>query len=274
MERRSVVELSLRLDRDAPEPLYAQVRNHLRRQILGSILAPGDVLPSELELQERFGVSRSVVRQALAELADAGLVHRQRGRGTVVAPLRMHHRRADQAGGLSQQLAAAGQQVRTHLLRLAPVVTPSQARAELDTDAAWLVERMRYVDEQPLAFMRTWLPRGLFPDLRADDLQRGSLLDYVRSVGLEPRGGPRQLQAVPADGEVAEQLRIAVGDPVLLLRAVTRDALGRCLEWASVWHPSSTVFDVEATYDPSPPGLDAARAHQLLAELRSLIPEV
>ena len=73
----------LELGRAAGVPLYAQIRDALRQQIDSHSLPPGAPLPTEEALQARFGVSRSVVRQALGDLADLGLVVRQRGRGSV-----------------------------------------------------------------------------------------------------------------------------------------------------------------------------------------------
>jgi GntR family transcriptional regulator len=266
VEREPVVE------RGSGTPLYAQIRDTLRQQILGQTLSPGELLPSELELQDTFGVSRSVVRQALAELADAGLIRRQRGRGTVVVPLRAHHRRAEQAGGLSQQLATAGQQLRTVLVDLTAGTAPDAAIPALGTADAWRIERLRFVGDEPLVFMRSWVARVLFPSLTADALGEGSMLDFMRSTGAVPVGGPRQLRAVPADPTVARHLGIDIGTPVLLLQAVTNDELDRGLEWSMVWHHPSTVFDVDARVDPPPsPPADVRRMRDLVAELAALV---
>lgn len=268
------------LDRDSGVPLYAQVRDVLRSQILGQNIAPGELLPGELELQETFGVSRSVIRQALAELADSGLIRRQHGRGSVVVPPRVHHRRAEQAGGLSRQLAAAGEQLRTVVIDLVAGTAPEAAVPALGTTDAWRIERMRFVTadarsetgtDEPLVFMRSWVSRELFPDLTADAIQ-GSLLEYMRSTGVVPVGGPRQLRAVPADPTVAGHLGIEVGTPVLLLHALTNDAQGRGLEWSTVWHQPSTVFDVEAKVDtPDVVPADLNRLRDLVGELSQLL---
>jgi GntR family transcriptional regulator len=71
--------------------------------------------------------------------------------------------------------------------------------------------------------------------------------------GFEPLGGPRQLQAVPADETVAAHLGLDVGVPVLLLQGVTRDQDGRGLEWFTAWHRPDTVFDVDAQVVVRPP---------------------
>ena len=67
-------------------PLHSQVSAVLRSRITDGSLPAGSLLPTEAELTERFGISRSVVRQALLALTGEGLVLRGRGRGSVVAP--------------------------------------------------------------------------------------------------------------------------------------------------------------------------------------------
>jgi len=90
------------LDRRSFVPLYYQLQETLKEQIESGVWRPGDRLPSEPELARRYGVSRVVVRQALAILGDDRQVIRIRGRGTFVAEPKLDTR----AGGLSRLLAA------------------------------------------------------------------------------------------------------------------------------------------------------------------------
>jgi GntR family transcriptional regulator len=90
------------LDRRSFVPLYYQLQEVLKEQIESGVWHPGDPLPSEPELARRFGISRVVVRQALAILEDDRQIVRIRGRGTFVAQPKIDHR----AGGLSRLLAA------------------------------------------------------------------------------------------------------------------------------------------------------------------------
>lgn len=89
------------LDRSSFVPLYYQLQELLKEQIESGVWRPGDTLPSESELARRFGISRVVVRQALAILADDRQVIRLQGRGTFVAAPKIDTR----AGGLSRLLA-------------------------------------------------------------------------------------------------------------------------------------------------------------------------
>lgn len=65
-------------------PLYIQIKKIIKDKILSNEYAPGDAIPSEAQLQKRFGVSRITARQAIAQLETEGLVERARGKGTRV----------------------------------------------------------------------------------------------------------------------------------------------------------------------------------------------
>ena len=72
----------------APAALYQQVKAYIARQIQSGAWQPGDRVPSEQELVNRFSVSRMTVNRALRELQAEGLVERAQGVGTFAAPLR------------------------------------------------------------------------------------------------------------------------------------------------------------------------------------------
>src|SRR3970282_2917958 len=69
------------LDREAPIPLYVQLRDALLREIREGGLQPGDRVPSEAPIQGRYRVSRATVRQALAELEAGGGIRKVQGLG-------------------------------------------------------------------------------------------------------------------------------------------------------------------------------------------------
>src|SRR4030095_12768320 len=73
------------VDRRADTPLWLQLRLHLKRQIEDGALSPGEQLPSEAELCERFNVSRTVVREALGQLVIDGRIYKIKGKGAFVS---------------------------------------------------------------------------------------------------------------------------------------------------------------------------------------------
>ncbi len=68
----------------APRRLHTQIVDALVRSIVSGELAPGTALPAEPEMSTRFGVSRSVVREALRVLGEKGLIDVRHGSGTRV----------------------------------------------------------------------------------------------------------------------------------------------------------------------------------------------
>ena len=73
---------------DLRRGLHREVVHHLGLLVLGHETAPGATLPDELALSERFGVSRTVVREAIKVLASKGLVETRPKVGTQVRPRR------------------------------------------------------------------------------------------------------------------------------------------------------------------------------------------
>jgi GntR family transcriptional regulator len=120
---------AMQLDRHSFVPLYYQLQEILKEQIESGVWRPDDPLPSEPELARRFGVSRVVVRQALAILEDDRQIVRVRGRGTFVAQPKLDYR----AGGLSRLLAVPrGSDVAIQVLDKRPARVERSIRQALD----------------------------------------------------------------------------------------------------------------------------------------------
>ncbi|HEY7223054.1 MAG TPA: GntR family transcriptional regulator [Micromonosporaceae bacterium] len=75
------------IDPESSTPLYRQLADILTARIKTGALANGRPIPSEVQLQQEFGVARGTARKAVAALRDAGLVHTVMGKGTYVGPL-------------------------------------------------------------------------------------------------------------------------------------------------------------------------------------------
>jgi multiple sugar transport system substrate-binding protein len=74
------------LEPTSPDALYRQLMNRLRADILAGRYGPSGKLPTEFELCEIYGLSRTPVARALRDMAEAGVVVRHRRRGTFVNP--------------------------------------------------------------------------------------------------------------------------------------------------------------------------------------------
>lgn len=227
-----------------PGPLHAQLSALLRSRIADGQLPAGADLPTEAELQARFGVSRSVVRQALSTLTAEGLVRRGRGRGSVVAPRGEHHRLVQRLSGLSSQVPA----VTTEVLALDRVHDDLAAAAlGVGNDEVSALRRLRRAEGAPIALIHTWLPRRFGDDLTVAELTDTSLHAVLRArFGVTLLSGRRQVRAVAASVPLAAALEIDEGAPVLVLEGTTLDRTGVPIEMFTTWHRADRfVFDVD-----------------------------
>lgn len=238
------------LDRSGGQPLHAQLAALLRSDVRARRLPVGTALPSEAALCERYGVARSVVRQALAALAAEGLIRREPGRPATVAQPREHRRLVQRSTGLYEQFAQSGVALRTRVLTLAPASAPPAAVAGFFGPGPLLMlERLRRVGERPFAYVRTWLPASRVAGLRAADLEDASLHRVLtQQFGLRPGAGRNQIRAVAADAGLSALLEVPAGSPLLRLEGQGRDQHGLPLEYFITWHRAEEmVFDVDVS---------------------------
>lgn len=228
-------------------PLHAQIAQYLREQIKSRAQGAGTMLPGEAALCRQFEVSRSVARQALETLEREGLIRRERGQPPVVSDTREHHRMVQSSTGLFEQFSALGLNLQTQVQSLQPATPPPEVAAFFGTEPVLQLERLRSLDGVPLAFVRTWLPAALLPDLLPAHLTNTSLHHVMRSrYGLQPLQGRNRIRAVAADAAMAARLKVAAGSPLLQLQGEMRDQWGRALECFTTWHrPENLVFDVD-----------------------------
>jgi len=256
------VAVSVAIDRSSATPLYQQLEDVIRRDIDRGAHHPGELLPSEGEICSRYDLSRSVVRQALAHLAQAGIIRTERGRGSFVAEPKLSERFVQRTTGFYDDLTRRGFRIDTRILRQEIAPVPIEARTFLGVDSAVRIDRVRAVEGRVLAYVRTYIPSHTCPGLERYDLADQSLYAHLREVyGLWVHGGTRTVEAVAAEGEVAEQLEVAPGTPLLLLRSAGLSEDGEPLEWFDAWHRADrTRFEVEIV-----PGEDARPFEQVIA---------
>jgi GntR family transcriptional regulator len=236
-----------RIDRSLPIPLYHQLERILRRDIESGVYRAGDLLPSESDICERYDVSRSVVRQTLANLAHAGVVHTERGRGSFVAERKFNERFVQRATGFYDDLTRMGYELRTKVVRQEVCELPLQVREFLDEATGIRIDRVRSVEGRVLAYVTTYVSAQRCPGLQDQDLNDRSLYEHLdRAYGLRVHGGRRTVEAVGAAPDIARHLDVAPGTPALLLRSASRTADGAPLEWFEAWHRADrTMFEVE-----------------------------
>jgi GntR family transcriptional regulator len=217
----ATTQVPLRADQ---RPLYAQASEALKALVRRDGYAPGDRLPSEIELSQRLGISRPTLREALHQLEAQGAIVRRHGVGTFVATpksiieagleaLESIERMAERCG-LSTSMSEARVEERP--------ATPQEITGLGAADAAevTVITRVITADGGRVAHLTDVVSQEY---LRQADLGpdfHGSVLDLLLARGSPTLSHSRTaLAAEAAEPELARALHIPRGAPLLKLEA-------------------------------------------------------
>lgn len=232
------------LNRDSPVPYYHQLKAILIEQIMALKDSQQPVLlPTEKDLQEKYQVSRSVVRQAVQELVQEGVVVREQGRGTFALPDKLRHNPQPEKArslGLSGFMKERGITPNTRLL--SREVTQANADVVLalelaDDKRVLRFERLRLAGDKPIGIQRVSLPLARItagPESLADDdlLYGAASLDYLGTrLGISVGKSIRTIEAVALDAATADLLGAPVGQPSLHVKRVAFETTGKPVEY-------------------------------------------
>lgn len=205
-------------------PLYMQIKDLLVARVTGGEWAPGDIIPSEMQLARELNVSQGTVRKAITELVESHVLVRRQGRGTFVAThdgdralfhffhivndsgnkslpdsktLSCRRKRASRQEALKLNLASGAQVV--------------------------CIERIRDLDNQPTLVETIILPTELFGDLgqrQARNLPNTLYELYETQFGITIHRAEEKLRAVAASDHDASLLGLEAGAPLLEIERI------------------------------------------------------
>ena len=231
-------------------PYYVQLTDILKERVQHKDWLPGDQIPGEQELCELYQVSRTVVRQALRELELKGVVSRRKGKGTYISLPKISE-------GLVQKLTCFYQDmVERGLIPVTKVlhqnVSPSNEKVTRflniqPGEKVIEIQRLRFIGEEPIQLVTTYLPFDNCPSLASVDLTNRSLYEYLeKECGIFIAKGRRYIEAVLANDSEAALLCIDLGAPLLMLDSVSFTENGRPVEYYHAVHRGDrTRFEVE-----------------------------
>jgi GntR family transcriptional regulator len=225
--------------RASPVPLYIQIDEELRGQIQSGELGPLAQVPSETDLAEHFRVSRMTARKALDRLVADGMLFRQPGKGTFVAPAKIAHG-ASQGLSFSAAMQEQGLRCETRVLEAEIVGAPSNVARALSLSSgaqAIFLRRLRIVDGEPAAIHLSYMPARLAALLEAD--LTGSLSDLMAHVGARVERSEDSVEAVLATGEEARLLDVRPGSPLVLIRGVAYSAGREPIRYTEALYPGA-----------------------------------
>ncbi len=233
-------------------PQYQLVANDLARQILDGTLPPGSVLPSESELSERYGISRTSVRSAIRELVSAGMIDVSQGRGAFVRiprpkvrreAIRRYQWEKEQAGlpAEARQTASvveydSGLQHKdldeSAVYDSIPANTDLATRFRIPPGTKILrrvYEHRPHLEPCPLSLITSYQPweqASRNPELldAANEPWPGGTIHQLSTVGIEVMKFVDEISTRPPTLDEAQTLNLPDGTAVFVIRKVAYDA--------------------------------------------------
>ena len=204
-------------------PMYYRIELDILEQLQGGLLRPGEQLPSEADLAQKYRVSRITAKRALDELVTQGRAFRQQGRGTFVAQARI--REISGFRSFSEDIRLRGLTPSSRVLAFKEIAPEPSLLERLHLDAgerAFVLERLRLASGEPVAIETAYINARLCPALLEEDFSRQSLYAVLmEKYQVIPTWADAEIEATVATGQDAALLKLKAGQPVLVARRLT-----------------------------------------------------
>ena len=251
----------MRPDPQSAIPLYFQIEQDLASSIATGCLVPGSQLPSEEELVQKYGVSRTTVRKAIQELERLELIEIRRGKGTFVREAKLTQE-LTALTGFVEDMVAIGLKPSARLLGTwtvrATEEVARQLRLPIGTEVMQ-IKRVRLADDVAVSLDETYLPLALGRKVVENDLEIYPIFSLLEGKYDTPLlEADYRIEAVSADRCVAEALGVEDRSPILLIERVSY-SLDQCpVDYEKLFYRGDKLrLTTRLRRRPSPIPLDA-----------------
>ncbi len=236
-QQRKEHEVVSELNHNSSQALYAQLEEIIREAIENGNWLPGEAIPSERELSRIYQLSRMTVRRTIDALVTDGLLYRVDGKGTFVSDPKVSFQ-ALTLDGLREQALQMGHASSASLLGIEKVLAQKKIAGVLKIapeTPVFLIERVHFVKDVPLAMHRSYIPCDVCPELQEDDLINTSLYGILKDkYGVSMTRARETLESTLASTRESLLLHVKSGSPMLLLRIAVFDSTDRPVEYVKV----------------------------------------
>lgn len=201
-------------------PQYRKLYEVLRKHISDGVYKEGDLLPSENELCQLYGMTRPTVRQSLSTLANDGYIRKHQGKGSIVHNLPRDIGILSVSGTTS---AVGDRNLKTKII-VKPVLIswPDEFMfplTELEKESGCIyMERVRLLENNPIFYDISYIANINLPRITARQFENRSLFQMLRDhYRIEIKAGDQRIKAIPADSKISKFLKIKKDQPVLHL---------------------------------------------------------
>lgn len=243
-----------KLDKTVPIPLYFQLKQILINAIKNGDYHVDSMIPTEKELSNMFGISRTTVRQAITEMVREGWLYRIASKGTFVARLKIKQDFIKRLETFNEQIARTGCKPSTELLEMKICEMPKSVRSvfDLHDEGQFIyIYRRRFADDTPIVTVETYLPLDQCAFVVGHDFSRESLYKVLASNDrTRICRVTRILEAVGANSRDMETLGLQRGKPVQLSSTIGYNRADEPIEYSIArYRGDRNRFEVDILID-------------------------
>ncbi|MGI9862262.1 GntR family transcriptional regulator [Moorella naiadis] len=209
------------INRATPIPLHFQIASDLKEAIKQGKWSVGDALPTEKELIDKYGVSITTVRHAMATLVNEGLLERRPGKGTFLIR-DMVEENLGQPTGFFEEMAVQGLKGSQQILKMQPLkitATELEALPQLnifDADKVYLIESVQMIYGKAVNYLRSYWPFEYGKELKSEELTYEGIYENLnKKFGVIITEADQKITAAVAGPKEARLLGIKEGAPIL-----------------------------------------------------------
>ncbi len=219
--------------------LHLKVSNSIREKIYRREWRPGQKLPSEHALREKYSVSRGTVRRALSSLVEEGLIYQKQGKGSFVSECALSHPAGVRPLSFAQSLEKQGIDYVTHIIKREVIAaTPEIANnlgVKLKSPVLHMV-RVRSNGDEPLICQDSYSNLIECPGLQEYDFTRVSLFDAVQQTSQRAiKRAEIRYSARMAGQAISDLLDVEPASPMLVLEQIIQLEDEAVIEWSFTW---------------------------------------
>ena len=236
------------INRNDKRPIYDQLVEILKQKIENE-MTPNDKMISERGICEQYGVSRTTVRLAMAELEHMGYIYKRHGKGTFVSALNKESQNLMDSYSFTDQMNELGRNPKTKILSFEVLESSKYFAQNLGiTPGEKMIKimRLRLADDLPMMLERTYLPMNAFAGITKDMVSKKPLYEIFRNnYGELIKIADEEFSAGIVSYEEAEILEVPVDSACLKLLRTTYNSDNRVIEFTlSVARSDKFVYKI------------------------------
>lgn len=240
----------MKLNNSIQKPLYFQLKQIIKEDILRGTYKAGQQLPPEADLCVTYGVSRITARRAITDLVEEGILYRQQGKGTFVRESKVK-RELIWVGGFAELTTASGKTPSSQIL--SNLVIPADEKLAntlkiAEGDPVLKLHRLLFIDNEPFIIESSYFPLSYFPDLEkyiGESASTYSILNNRYEIEIER--SEKTLEVIAASKYEAGLFQCDRGAPLFALEKVSSDQTGRVIHSSySLYMTSKVIFTIDA----------------------------